>query len=190
MVDFWEVVKKRRSCRRFQNRPVEENLVSRILEAGNLAPSPANRQPWEFVLVRSQEIKKRLFESCERTRQWLFETSGWKWVDRYRVDFLLQAPVIVAVVGDPDKTGADRWFSGRGEGYQHACAAVIQNMLLASTALGLGSLWFSLFDKDELKKILEIEPSKDPIALVCLGYSDDETPQPAKKGLENRVRTL
>ena len=56
-----------------------------------------------------------------------------------------------------------------GMGYQHACAAAVQNMHLAAHALGLGSVWFTFFDKGEIRRILEIGDDKTPLALVCLG---------------------
>ena len=186
-MDFWEVLQARRSCRRYEDRPVEEEKLQKVLKAANMAPSPANRQPWEFVVVRSKEIKQKIFDSATRAKARLFEASGWKWLDRYSVNFLLEAPVLVAVVGDPAKTGADRFIAGRGEGYEHACAAAVQNLLLAAADLGLGSLWYSLFDRGELQPLIGVGPDKILLALVCLGYSADPVPQPPKKGLEGKV---
>ena len=81
-------------------------------------------------------------------------TSGWKWLDKYRIEFLKSAPVLVVVVGDPKKTGVDQFMEDGSAGYQYACAAAVQNMMLAAQALGIGSLWFTLFDKNNLKQIL------------------------------------
>lgn len=186
-MDFWEVLRARRSCRKYKDIPVEEEKLQKVLEAANLAPSPANRQPWEFVVVRSKDTRQKIFDFSMKAKGFLFEASGWKWLGKYSMDFLLEAPVLVAVVGDPAKTGAERFIEGRGEGYEHACAAAVQNMLLASTELGLGSLWFSLFDRAELQPLIGVGPEKTLLALVCLGYSDDPAPQPPKKGLEDRV---
>ena len=114
-MEFWEVLQGRRSCRKYQEKPVEEEKLQKVLMAANLAPSPVNRQPWEFVVIRSGEIKQKVFESVRRSKDFLFEASGWKWLGKYSVAFLLEAPVLVAVVGDPAKTGAERFFLRAGE---------------------------------------------------------------------------
>ena len=76
---------------------------------------------------------------AERCRAWAIEQSGWAWLGKYKTDFLLQAPVSVAVVGDPKKSGMDMFQKEGAVGYQLACAAAIQNMMLAAHALDLGS---------------------------------------------------
>jgi nitroreductase len=91
------------------------------------------------------------------------------------------APVIVAVIGDPKKTGVDMFLEEGNLGYQHACAAAIQNMHLAAHALGLGSLWFTFFDKENLRDILGIDPEKMPVALVCFGKAGSEPQKTARK---------
>lgn len=186
-MDLWEALRARASCRKYRDTPVEEEKLQRVLEAANLAPSPMNRQPWEFFVVRSKEVKQKIFDSATEAKSYLFETSGWKWLGKYSVDFLLEAPVLVAVVGDPAKTGADRFIAGRGESYEHACAAAVQNMLLAATDLGLGSLWFSLFDRAALQPLIGAGPEKNLLAVICLGYSDGPVSQAPKKGLDDRV---
>ena len=107
-MDFWQVLRERRSSRQFKEAAVEENKLIKVLEAAALAPSPANRQPWEFVVVRNQELKMRIFDASNKAREHLFRVSGWRWLGKYRVDFLNQASVLVAVVGDPEKAGAGR----------------------------------------------------------------------------------
>lgn len=189
-MDFWQVLRERRSSRRFKEVAVEENKLMKVLEAAALAPSPANRQPWEFVVIRNQGLKKHIFDSANKAKEHLFNVSGWNWLGKYQVGFLEQAPVLVAVVGDPEKTGADRFFPGRGEGYQHACAAAVQNMLLAAQAQELGSLWFSLYDHKEMADILGLEQGKEVLAIVCLGYSADDAPRPLKQDVRGKIRFM
>ena len=141
-MDLFAIIRDRRSCRSFLPEPVPEENVMKILEAASWAPSPLNGQPWEFIVVTNDEVREEIFREGDRCRRWAFEKSGWKWMDSYKVDFLRSAPCVIAVIGDPKKTGADMFFEeGAGAGYQHACAAAIQNMHLAAHALGLGSLW-------------------------------------------------
>ncbi|HIC85254.1 MAG TPA: nitroreductase family protein [Desulfobacterales bacterium] len=189
-MDLFEAIKGRRSCRAFLSDPIEKETILKILRAGTWAPSPLNAQPWEFVVVTNQELKERIFLEGERCKNWGLEVSGWKWLGKYRVDFLKSAPVLIVVIGDPNKTGLDLYMEGGRVGYQHGCAAAIQNMHLAAHALGLGSLWYTLYDKEEIRKILDIPPDKDPLAIVVLGKPSQEPPTPPRKELEKKVRFL
>jgi nitroreductase len=74
-----------------------------------------------------------------------------------------------------------------GIGYQHACAAAIQNMLLAAHSLGLGSLWFTMFDKKQMREILAVSPEKTPLGLVCIGKADGEPPRTARKDIKDKA---
>jgi 5,6-dimethylbenzimidazole synthase len=189
-VDVFEAIRGRWSCRKFSSEPIPADELDLILEAAVWAPSPANNQPWEFIVVSSDDIKQKIFGEAQERQQELFAKSGWKWLARYQVGFLLEAPIILAVVGNPKLAGADLFLEGRGESYAHACAAAIQNILLSAQALGLGSLWYTLFDKRALREILAIEADKDPIALVCLGKAATEPIKTSRKPVKDKVRYL
>ena len=90
----------------------------------------------------------------------------------------------------PKKTGMDMFQEEGTIGYQHACAAAIQNMLLSAHALGLGSLWFTLFDKAPMRMILDIPEEKTPIALVCIGKPAGDVQPVPRKSLEKVVRYI
>jgi nitroreductase len=141
-------------------------------------------------VITDAATKKRMTDEFTRCRQWAVETSGWKWLSSYNADFLEQAPVVVAVVGDPKKSGVDMFQEDGPVGYQHACAAATQNILLAAHALGLGSVWFTFYDKAEMRTILEIPPEKVPLALICLGKPAEEIKPVPRKGLEKKVKYL
>ncbi|MBP1720629.1 MAG: nitroreductase [Deltaproteobacteria bacterium] len=180
-MDVFTAIKERRSCRRFLPETVDAKLIEQILEAGNWAPSPANQQPWEFIVIRSSAVKEKIIREAEPLKRKLCERSGWKWLESYRIDFVKEAPVVIAVIGDPKRSGADMFLEeGTGRGYLEACSAVVQNMMLAAHALGLGSLWFTLFEGGWLGKILGLDPGKDPVALVCIGKAAGG-PAPAKR---------
>jgi len=189
-MDVFEAIKGRRSCRKFSPEPIAEDELNLILEAATWAPSAANNQPWEFIVVSSGDIKQKIFREAQERKQELFEKSKWKWLDRYQVGFVLEAPIILAVVGDPKKAGADQFLEGRGESYAHGCVAAIQNILLSAHALGLGSLWFTVFDKRALREILKIEEGKDPIALICLGKAAADPLKTPRVAVKDKVRYL
>jgi nitroreductase len=189
-MDVFQAMKDRRSCRSFSQDPVDDEAINTILEAATWAPSPMNAQPWEFIVVRKPDVKEKIFSEADRCRQWALETSGWKWLGKYSVDFLKAAPVVIAVVGDPEKTGMDKFQEDGGVGYQHACAAAIQNMHLAAHALGLSTLWFTLFDKKALAEILGVDAGRTPLALVCVGKAGGEIPPVPRKDWKNKTRTI
>ena len=106
-MDLFSAIETRTSCRQFTGDSVEREIIERILAAGTRAPSPLNAQPWQFIVITDEARKKAVHEEAERCRAWAVEQSGWKWMSKYEMDFLLQAPVLVAVVGDPKKSGMD-----------------------------------------------------------------------------------
>jgi nitroreductase len=169
-MDVFTAIRERRSCRKFQPVMVNEADIEKIIEAGNWAPSPANQQPWEFIVITNGDIKEKIFSESELCKKKMFEKSGWKWLEKFSINFVKEAPVIIAVVGDPKKSGADMFLDeGAGRGYLEGCSAVVQNMMLAAHALGLGSLWFTLFEAEPVRRILGLDAGKDPIALLCIG---------------------
>ncbi len=186
-MDLHTAIKERRSCRNYLPDGLGKEIIEQLLEAAIWAPSPANNQPWEFIVITAPELKTKIFAEAETRRQILYEKSGWKWLNRYEVGFLKEVPVILAVIGDPKKSGADMFLKNGGVAYQHACAAAIQNILLTAYSLGLGTLWFTLFEKDALREILNIEPEKDPLALICVGKPAGEPFQTPRKTIQEKT---
>jgi 5,6-dimethylbenzimidazole synthase len=189
-MDLFEAIKGRRSCRDYLTDPVPDSDLQEILGAGTYAPSPLNAQPWEFIVITSGAVKEKIFSEANRCRQWAMEKTGWKWLGKYNVDFLKTAPVIIAVIGDPEKTGVDMFQEEGRVGYHHACAAAIQNIHLASHALGYSTLWFTLFDKKIMREILGVPQEKMPLAIVCLGRAASEIPAVRRKDLNEKVRYI
>jgi 5,6-dimethylbenzimidazole synthase len=190
MMDLFDAIRGRRSCRNFLPDPVQEADLGKILEAGTWAPSPLNGQAWEFIVITNQGVREKIFSEADRCRQWAVEKSGWKWLSRYQVDFLKSVPVFVVVIGDPSKSGVDTFQQEGGLAYQHACAAAVQNMQLAAYALGYGTLWFTLFDKNAMRTILGVPPDKVPLALLCLGKPGGEIPQTSRKEFREKTTFL
>jgi nitroreductase len=186
-MDLFSAIETRTSCREFLGDPIDKTTIERILAAGARAPSPLNAQPWQFIVITGQEKKQAIFDEAERCRAWAIEQSGWKWLGSYRQDFLLQAPVLVAVVGDPKKSGMDTFQEEGRMGYLMACAAAIQNMLLAAHALDLGGLFFTLYDKAHMRRILDIPDAKTPVALVCIGKPAAPLKPVPRKSIKEKI---
>jgi len=209
-MDVFDAIRGRRSHRAFVQKPVEPEKVDLILEAAQWAPSPANSQPWEFVVITGKAPIARIASLSEEAgRTGSTDIHGYSYVRpapfssdngdnsearsrtrKYSLDFLDNVPVMIAVVGSPE-TAVHQATVGRSkEGYKYACAAAIQNMLLAAQAQGLGSLWFTYFDRDTLSRFLNVPADKHLIAVICVGYPDSIPPSPGRDSLQQKVRWM
>lgn len=162
-MDVFEAMKKRHSVRSFDPlREVPEDLVEEVLRCACLAPSAGNVQPWRFTVVRDGKVKEALTAAALGQR------------------FVAQAPVVIVVCADLEAHAGS--YGKRGvELYSiQDTAAAVQNMLLAATALGLGSCWVGAFREDEAARVLDLPSHLRPLALVPLGYAVREGSQPRK----------
>lgn len=172
MPELFEVVRSQRACRTFAERDVDDDLVGRVLEAGTFAPSAENRQPWAFVVVRDAGRRKVIGELTRRAWEGGGRSySATRLAERLMADVdggamggVAGAPVLVAVCGD-SRLGNARVLEA-------SVFPAVQNMLLAATALGLGSALTTLplAFGDELSALLELPPEVRPLAVVPLGW--------------------
>jgi nitroreductase len=189
-MELFTAISMRQSCRDFLDEDIEKESIEQIIEAGIMAPSPLNSQPWDFIVITSNTVKEQIWQDAEKCKAGIAETSGWKWLEKYSVKFLQTTPVIIVVTGDKTKSGADMFQEDGPVAYQHACAAAVQNMLLVSHALGLGSVWFTLFDKEAVKDLLKIDENKIPLAFVCIGKPAKESVKTPRKAITEKTRFI
>ena len=157
-MDALEAIRKRRSVRKYTGEPIPQADLEAIVDAGRLAATGHNKQPWEFVVVTDREMIDRLKVAAQ-------------WMEK--------AAAIIAVVMDP----SSQWWLEDG-------AAAVENMLIASTALGYGSCWlegYTLPREEELKKLLGIPAGKRLLTLVPVGVPV-EWPTKEKKSLDEVLR--
>ncbi len=159
-MDVFEAIKERRSIRKYKKEPISDDLVLKVIEAAIWAPSSKNRQPWEFIIIRNEDTKRKLAELAPFGR------------------FIAEAPVVIAVVTDPRKSPAFHMVDG-------ACA--VQNLLLAAHALGLGTCWIGTMDRERAKEILGIPKDLHLLTVIPLGYPDERPKAPHRKPLESVV---
>ncbi|MGQ9460412.1 MAG: nitroreductase family protein [Candidatus Bathyarchaeaceae archaeon] len=152
-MDVFEAIRARRSVRKFRPKPIPNEKLEMILDAGRLAPSAGNRQPWRFVVVKDPKRKKTLAKAADNQT------------------FIADASVIVVALGDPEIS--PRWFR------QDPMIAV-EHMVLAATALGYGTCWIGAFNEEEVKRILEIPERLKVIVLLPIGFPD-EAPSPRER---------
>jgi len=167
-MDFYEVIKKRRSIRGYEDRAVEEDKLKRILEAARIAPSAANRQPWYFVVVKREDVKENLKGAYNKE---------WFW----------KAPVIICACG----IEKEAWRRKDGKSYLDVDVSIaMDHLILAATAEGLGTCWIAAFDSSEVKRILNLPRGIEPIVLTPLGYPATSPKPFFRKPLEKIVEII
>ncbi len=166
-MDFYETVRRRLSVRAYKPDPVPDGVLDRILEAGRLAPSAKNLQPWKFVVVRDPAVRRLLVPAC-RNQQ-----------------FVGEAPVTVCACA----VQSEAW-GGMG-GYWSAEAVdvtiALEHIILAAAAEGLGTCWIGAFVEEEVRKVLSIPEGVKPIALTPIGYPAREPKPRGRKPLDDIV---
>jgi nitroreductase len=163
--DLLALIRSRRSVRKFKDAPLPEGAEQHVLDAAIWAPSGGNAQPWHFVLVRDDEIKRKLCAAALSQR------------------FVEQAPLVVVVCADLER--AHKAYRDRG--VQLYClqdtAAATQNMLLAAHALGLGACWIGAFREKSVVEALALADHLRPVALVAIGVPDEEPRVPPRRAV-------
>lgn len=150
---FIDIAKKRYSSRKFLDKPVEKELLLKVLEAGRVAPSAKNKQPWHFVVITNEETLKNIKGCYER-----------KWIEA--------AKCIIVVCGDH----REAWRRADGKIHTNIDVAItIDHITLAATDLGLSTCWVCMFDVMKCASIMELPEGVEPIALIPIGYPADET---------------
>jgi len=179
---FDTLLQTRRSCRSFDSAPITEEQLAAILKAGQWAPSPFNLQPWEFIIVTDAETKARVRGVAEAAKQEVIDKGGPEWVTRYGMSFLEEAFVLVVVLVDTSQGGLGIYF-GQKYGAIQAGAACAQNMMLAATDMGIGSLWFTFFRPEKLGAVFNVPHNLEIVAVVLLGKSKEPIKVPPRKAL-------
>ena len=158
-MDVFEAIQERRSIRSYQDKPVPRVLLEKILEAGRLAPSAKNFEPWHFIAVTDATKRKVL--------------SGGTWAK-----FLTQSPLVIVACGDK-KTSPD-W-------YAIDVALAVENMVLTAVSEGLGTCCVGSFNEKNIKSTLKIPEKFEIIVMLAVGYPANHIDLSSK--LLNIVRT-
>ncbi len=149
-MEFSELVAKRQSVRDYDpSRPVPREVLVRILEAGRLAPSAANLQPWKFIIIESEPELKRVRAAYQR---------GW----------FHRAPQILAVSGSKEacwKRASDGYSS-----LETDLAIAMDHLILAAANEGIATCWIAAFDPIVLREALELKEDEEVFAITPLGY--------------------
>ena len=167
-MNLYDVITTRRSVRSYKPDPVDEKTLDRILDAALEAPSAANRQPWYFVVIRDEAVRRKLKEAYSQE---------WFW----------SAPVIICACGMPNKA----WKRSDGKNYVDVDVAIaMDHLILAATAEGLGTCWIGAFRPDIVKEVLDLPDTIEPIAMTPLGYPADKPKPTERKPRKETVRFM
>jgi len=174
--DLFSLLEARKSCRSFQPKvPLKPEEIKMIIKAGQQAPNPLNQQPWSFVVITADEIKKQLRQAGEKAKQTVLDEGGPGWVGGFSLDFMEEAPLVIALLVDPRKGGLGEYFN-QPIGSIQAGSACLQNMMLAATTLGFGSLWFTFFDPAEVRPIIAVPDNLEIVGLLFVGKAVGKVP--------------
>lgn len=156
-MDFFEVLKQRKSVREYSGKAVEKEVLEKIVDAGRVASTARNEQPWEFIVASDKEILKKICDMCPNG------------------PFIKDAPHLIAV------------FSKDTKYYLEDCSSATQNMLLAIEALGLGGCWVAGDKKDyveEIRKIFNAPEDYRLVSMISIGYPKKPQGPKAKRKIE------
>jgi nitroreductase len=162
-----DVIKKRRSTRKYKEDEIPEEVLHRVLEAARLAPSGKNYQPWKLVLVKDKELKVKLAQAARGQM------------------FIAEAPVIIAACGFPEQS------YGRQGNYMRSwpidVTIAIAHLMLQAAEDGLGTCWIGAFEEKEVKPLLGIPDDVRVLALTPLGYPDESPPDQGRKPMDEII---
>ena len=159
MQEFLEIVKGRRSIRKYEDRPVPPEALDAVLEAVRWAPSWANTQCWELVVVTDPSIKAQIQASLPPK-------------GNPALNAVVQAPVLLALCGKLNTSGfyKDQVTTKFGDWFMFDLGIACQNICLTAHALGLGTVVVGLFDHDKARAVLKLPEGCELVALIPLGY--------------------
>jgi nitroreductase len=153
-MDVFKAINSRKSIRAFKSTPLKKEQINRILEAARLAPSAHNYQPWKFVLVKEDGLKKKLARAC------LNQT------------FIAEAPIVI--VGTVDLLASE---------YALVDGAIaLEHIVLQAEELGLGTCWIGAFDESKVKELLLIPKNYKVVGIIPVGEKNEKPfPSPRKE---------
>ena len=180
---LYRTIFSRRDVRgQFVSDPIDDAVLSRILYAAHHAPSVGFMQPWNFIIVKSLEVRRQvhdLFKQAHEEATAMFPEEKQDTYHSLKLEGILEAPVNICLTCDRQRTGPvviGRTHIDTMDLYSSVCA--IQNLWLAARAEGLGVGWVSILDEEKLKQILAIPDHVVPVGYLCLGHVSHFKAQP------------
>jgi nitroreductase len=162
-MEFLELINKRKSIRKFSDKPVEKEKLENLLTAINKAPSAGNLQSYEIYVVKNKELQKKMYEYAKKQ------------------SFLMEATYVLVFCTNPERAGK---YAERGRSLYSLLDAAIACTYahLAATDLGLGSVWVGAFNEEYISELLSLPKELRPVAMLPIGYAgEDPEPKPRRE---------
>ena len=168
-IKLLELINKRQSDRAYLSNPIEGDKLERILEAGRLAPSACNAQPWKFIIVNEQELKNKIAD-CTSSK-----ILGMN-------HFTKQAPIHIVIVEEKANFTSNAGSLIKNKQFPLIDIGITaEHICLQATAEGMGTCMLGWFDEPKVKKLLNIPKSKRVPLIITLGYPANETREKRRK---------
>ncbi len=169
MTDFMDILRGRRSIRKYKPDPVPENALAAVLEAVRWSQSWANTQCWELIVITDKAIRARLQEAVPKGNP------------SYKA--IVEAPVLLALCAELKRAG---FYKGNaaskfGDWFMFDLGVVTQNIALAAHAHGLGTVVAGLINHDACKEVLGVPEGYELVSLMPLGYPGEQPPAPPRR---------
>lgn len=165
-MDFSELILKRYSVRAYKSDPVDDEKLMAVLNAGRLAPSASNRQPFQIIVIHTKGREKELLSIYDR-------------------DWFVQAPILLCICATPSKA----WARMDGKEYLGVDIGIVtDHLILAATEVGLGTCIIAAFDEGNARNVLSLPDDVDPMLFSPLGYPADVPGIKKRKNLDELVR--
>ncbi len=165
-MDFKELTAKRYSVRAYKSQQIEDEKLQQVLDAARLAPTAANRQPFQFIVIhtagRETELKRI-----------------------YRAEWFCRAPLVICACALPSQA----WSRMDNKNYGDVDVTIaMDHLILAATELGLGTCWIGAFDPVAARDVLGLPEGVEPVAFTPLGYPADQPGTKRRRPLSELVR--
>ncbi|MEA3351259.1 MAG: nitroreductase family protein [Chloroflexota bacterium] len=165
-MEFSKLITHRYSVRGYTNAPVEDEKLQQILEAARMAPTAANRQPFQLIVIHTEGRKEELRRI-------------------YNKDWFVQAPLIIVACGLPSKA----WVRHDKENFTNVDVSIVMDhLILAAADLELGTCWIGAFDPEASREIVGLPDDVEPIVMTPVGYPTTSPKTKQRKPLEELVR--
>jgi nitroreductase len=173
--EILDLITSRQSDRKYSEKPVEKEKLDRIVEAGRMAPSACNAQPWKFIVVNDRELVLKIAEAASA------KLLGMN-------SFVAQAPVILVIVREQANLSSRVGATIKNKDYSLIDIGIAtENICLQAHAEGIGSCIIGWFDEKEIMKLLSIPKSKRVELIITLGYSLGDQREKRRKPSEEKV---
>jgi len=166
-------IKERRSVRRYRvEKMVPEELLEQVLEAARWAPSWANTQCWEVIVVKDADMRRRLQEILGRNPAF---------------DAMVQAPVVLVLCAGLNRAGFKKGVATTvfGDWFMYDLGIATQNICLAAHGLGLGTVIVGSFDQDKVGEVLSVPEGYRVVSMIPLGYPDGDSRTPPRREISD-----